>query len=134
MTKSDIGKVRCRNFDILLGLENADITMIAKWWACVYRSMDELQSNEEIRTQLRDLEILPLADGSVVSLQRCSVFFPLDQEERRKKRQKGRGLLNIFCFKKVKNILIRIIALASYVCRDVESYNHSTNVTWKNLN
>ena len=89
MTKLDIGKVRCRNFDILLGLENADITMIAKWWACVYRSMDELQSNEEIRTQLRDLEILPLADGSVVSLQRCSVFFHLIKKNVEKSAKKG---------------------------------------------
>ena len=95
MNKPEIEKMRCRNCDVLSGLENSNIAMITKWWACVYRSMDDLQSNEEIRTQLRDLEILPLADGSVVSLQRCSVFFPLDQEERRKKRQKGRGL-NIF--------------------------------------
>ena len=75
----------------IVGLANADITMIAKWWACVYRSMDELQSNDEIRTQLRELAILPLVDGHVVSLQQCSVFFPLDQEERFKKLQKGKG-------------------------------------------
>ena len=125
MYKSDNGKLRCRICDTL-GLGNADITVIAKWWACVYRSMDELQSNEEIRTQLRDLEILPLADGSVVSLQSCSVFFPLDQEERRKKREKGRGLLTIFCIKNVNIFLIKMIDFASFV---VESYDHRKNVT-----
>ena len=68
---------------------------IAKWLACVYRSMDELQANEDIRSQLNELNLLPLADGHIVSLHNCSVFFPLEKEERQKKLQKGKGNWNI---------------------------------------
>ena len=53
--------------------------------------MDELQANEEIRSQLSELNILPLADGQIVSIHNCSVFFPLEKEERQKKLQKGKG-------------------------------------------
>ncbi len=58
----------------------------------MYRSMDDLQSNEDLRAQLKDIALVPLVNGQIVSLQQCSVFFPLDQEERRKKLKKDKGI------------------------------------------
>ncbi len=70
---------------------SVEVSQIAKWLACVYRTMDEFQTDEELKTKLCTLSMIPLADNQFVSLQDRSVFFPLDPEERRNKMQEGNG-------------------------------------------
>ena len=54
---------------------------ITKWLACVYRSLDELQSNDAILEQIQGMPIIPLANGEMVRLEERTVFFPFDRED-----------------------------------------------------
>ena len=54
---------------------------VAKWLACVYRSLDEFDQNEELMAKLKDVVVVPLMSGDVVSLTTKTVFFPIDSAE-----------------------------------------------------
>ena len=54
---------------------------VAKWLACVYRSLDEFDHNEELMAKLKDIVMVPLMSGEVVSLATKTVFFPIDSAE-----------------------------------------------------
>ncbi|CAG2243868.1 unnamed protein product [Mytilus edulis] len=57
------------------------IYVIAKWLACVYRSLDEFHDNQEIYSELKKMKIIPLASQVFVSLEDNTIFFPLSLEE-----------------------------------------------------
>ncbi|CAC5410109.1 unnamed protein product [Mytilus coruscus] len=57
------------------------IYVIAKWLACVYRSLDEFHDNQEIYSELKKMKIIPLASQVYVSLEDNTIFFPLSLEE-----------------------------------------------------
>ena len=69
-----------------------EVMNIAKWLACVYRNMDEFNTDDEIRNKLRSLPMVPLANDEFVSLSDKAIFFPLHAEERRKKMQDAKGI------------------------------------------
>ncbi|KAK3603430.1 hypothetical protein CHS0354_009413 [Potamilus streckersoni] len=52
---------------------------IACLLACIYRSMDEFQQNDEFIKLLREMKMIPLSDGKLVSLQDMTVFFPIEE-------------------------------------------------------
>lgn len=56
---------------------------------------------ESILQNLKDLPIIPLADGSVVTLNGEGVFFPVEETKTKKKKaqgQTGNSLLKLFMF------------------------------------
>ncbi|XP_076112450.1 uncharacterized protein LOC143080482 isoform X2 [Mytilus galloprovincialis] len=57
------------------------IYVIAKWLACVYRSLDEFHDNQEIYIELKKMKIIPLASQVFVSLEDNTIFFPLSLED-----------------------------------------------------
>ncbi|XP_055892730.1 uncharacterized protein LOC106068793 isoform X2 [Biomphalaria glabrata] len=56
------------------------VTEIAKWLACVYRSLDDFQENTETLQELQKMRIIPLSNGSLVSLSDMTVFMLLDTQ------------------------------------------------------
>ena len=54
----------------------ADASLIAKWLACVYASMDKFSTDEEALKQLRSLPMILLVSGDFVALENTTVFFP----------------------------------------------------------
>ncbi|KAL3859496.1 hypothetical protein ACJMK2_009715 [Sinanodonta woodiana] len=71
----EIGKTMIQNIEGVCGDE--DILNISYWLACIYRSMDEFQFNEDYIKLLQDLKIIPLSDGSLIALTEKIVFFPV---------------------------------------------------------
>ncbi|KAK7114721.1 uncharacterized protein [Littorina saxatilis] len=55
-----------------------DVTQIAKWLACVYRSMDDFQENSTLISTLRGMKVIPLSTGQLVSLDEVTVFMLSD--------------------------------------------------------
>ncbi|VDI46757.1 Hypothetical predicted protein [Mytilus galloprovincialis] len=66
---------------------NARIFLIAKWLACVYRSLDEFHDNQEIYSELKKMKMVPLASQVYISLEENTVFFPLSVEEIKRSQQ-----------------------------------------------
>ncbi|XP_050398302.1 uncharacterized protein LOC126816138 isoform X1 [Patella vulgata] len=63
------------------------VTIIAKWMACVYRSLDEFNTDEKIFNEIRCMKILPLSTGELTSLSNTTVFLtPVDRSTRNKRR------------------------------------------------
>ncbi|CAL1544092.1 unnamed protein product [Lymnaea stagnalis] len=59
--------------------DSADhVTQIAKWLACVYRSLDDFQENTHILEALNKMRIIPLSSGNLVSLSDVTVFLLTD--------------------------------------------------------
>ena len=56
---------------------DSDVQLIARWLACMYRSLDDLQENQEVLARLKTHRLLPLSDGELVSLQDRAVFYPI---------------------------------------------------------
>ncbi|KAK0061751.1 protein NO VEIN isoform X6, partial [Biomphalaria pfeifferi] len=56
------------------------VTDIAKWLACVYRSLDDFQENTETLQELQNMRMIPLSSGSLVSLSDMAVFIFLDPQ------------------------------------------------------
>ena len=69
---------------------------VAKWLACVYRSLDEFDSNEELMAKLKDVVVVPLMSGDVVSLATKTVFFPIDSAEQMRLEKTKTGELTKF--------------------------------------
>lgn len=68
---------------------------IAKWLVCIYRSMDEFERDEEIMTELKTLQMIPMSDGRIGCLKDKAVFFPLEMEKQVHKNSKGKAMLKI---------------------------------------
>ena len=71
-----------------LFLDDNDVITIARWLACMYRSLDEFQYDETILDSLKAFRMLPLSDGKLVSLNENTVFFPI-MENTERLRNKG---------------------------------------------
>ncbi|KAH3734109.1 hypothetical protein DPMN_040549, partial [Dreissena polymorpha] len=56
-----------------------DVLLIARWLACMYRSLDEFHEDQSILEKLKSHRILPLTDGELVSLNEKTVFCPVPQ-------------------------------------------------------
>ena len=82
----EIGKVLIRQMDD--GNSRQQAILVAKWLACVYRSLDDFGHDTELVAALRDLPMVLVAGGEVVSLSQRSVFFPVDDDKRRQAGQK----------------------------------------------
>ncbi|GFO25015.1 tudor domain-containing protein, partial [Plakobranchus ocellatus] len=68
----DIGGFISQNWD---GQGNPEqVTEIAKWLACVYRSLDDFQENTHIMEELNKLRVIPLADGTLVAPNDATIF------------------------------------------------------------
>ncbi|XP_070575816.1 uncharacterized protein [Ptychodera flava] len=59
--------------------ETLSISFVAKWLACLHRLMESDYSIQEddVIQEVQTIPIIPLSNGQVVALDRCSVFFPL---------------------------------------------------------
>lgn len=51
-----------------------EVQQIAKWLACVYRSMDDFQDNSNLLKTLQTMRVIPLSTGDLVSLDQVTVF------------------------------------------------------------
>ena len=51
-----------------------EVLQIAKWLACIYRSMDDFQENSTLISSLRGMRVIPLSTGQLVSLDEVTVF------------------------------------------------------------
>lgn len=60
------------------GIFSDDVTQIAKWLACIYRSMDDFQENSTLISTLRGMKVIPLSTGQLVSLDEVTVFMLSD--------------------------------------------------------
>ena len=58
-------------------LNEVDVLSVSKWLLCVYKSLDEFGRNDEVFDTLRSLVMIPLANGSVTSIAKDTVFFPI---------------------------------------------------------
>nr|XP_040032429.1 protein NO VEIN isoform X2 [Gasterosteus aculeatus aculeatus] len=61
------------------------LRQLAKLLVCNFRALEHGYGEEDILQTLRDLPIIPLADGRVVALNREGVFFPMEETKTRKK-------------------------------------------------
>ncbi|XP_064610417.1 uncharacterized protein LOC135474759 [Liolophura sinensis] len=80
---------------IALGLQSGgdadyqtNVVLMARWMACVYRSMEELQ-DAEVFSSLKAMNIIPLSEGKFVSLDSTTVFFPVAETTTSAKKQKS---------------------------------------------
>ena len=55
---------------------DAQILTTAKWLACVYRSLDEFNDNQEVYETLKTMKIIPLASHERIAVANNTVFFP----------------------------------------------------------
>lgn len=51
-----------------------EVVQIAKWLACIYRSMDDFQENSTLISTLQAMRVIPLSTGQLVSLTEVTVF------------------------------------------------------------
>ncbi|XP_076448916.1 LOW QUALITY PROTEIN: uncharacterized protein LOC143285481 [Babylonia areolata] len=51
-----------------------EVVNIAKWLACVYRSMDDFQDNSTLINTLQGMRVIPLSNGRLVALSEVTVF------------------------------------------------------------
>ena len=63
--------------------------MIAKWLACLYRSLDEFHENTAVFDSLKTMKIVPLSTGKLISLEETTVFLPPGDRSAEKKGQTG---------------------------------------------
>lgn len=69
--------------------------LISKWLACVYRSLDDFESNEDILTKICNIKIIPISDGRLTALKDESVFLSLkNTQESSKQKNKGNFFIN----------------------------------------
>lgn len=66
-----------------------DVILIAKWLACMYRSLDEFHEDHDILTLMKSQKILPLSDGELVSLEDKTVFYPIPDSNQKRKSETG---------------------------------------------
>ncbi|XP_053402751.1 uncharacterized protein LOC123550539 [Mercenaria mercenaria] len=64
-----------------------DIILIAKWMACMYRSLDEFHQDDMILKNLKCSRILPLVNGELVALQDKTVFYPIEDASSQKNKK-----------------------------------------------
>uniref|UniRef100_H2MER9 Wu:fj29h11 n=1 Tax=Oryzias latipes TaxID=8090 RepID=H2MER9_ORYLA len=70
--------------------EEENIHQLARLLVCNFRAMEHGYGDaESILQNLKDLPIIPLADGSVVSLNGEGVFFPVEEAKTKKKKAQG---------------------------------------------
>ena len=67
-----------------------EVVQIAKWLACVYRSMDDFQENSTLISTLRDMRVIPLSTGQLVSLDEVTVFMLSDSGSGTEKTSAGK--------------------------------------------
>ena len=65
------------------------VEFLGKWLACVYRSLDELQPDELVLAQLRQLAVVPVAGLGAVALENRVVFFPIVEERKTSKKSRN---------------------------------------------
>lgn len=67
--------------DICFLLPDASLKKLAKLLACNFRALEsEYSEVDNLLQALRDVPMIPLADGRVVALGTEGVFFPLSEE------------------------------------------------------
>ncbi|RVE59880.1 hypothetical protein OJAV_G00193380 [Oryzias javanicus] len=67
-----------------------NIRQLARLLVCNFRAMEHgFRDAESILETLKDLPIIPLADGSVVTLNGEGVFFPVEETKTKKKKAQG---------------------------------------------
>ncbi|XP_059138506.1 uncharacterized protein LOC131926926 isoform X3 [Physella acuta] len=77
--------------------ENSDhVTEIAKWLACVYRSLDDFQDNTQTVEALDKMRIIPLSCGRLVALADVTVFLLADEKSAAEKKKKGGNAIDPF--------------------------------------
>ncbi|CAG5134711.1 unnamed protein product, partial [Candidula unifasciata] len=74
------------------------VTELAKWLACVYRSLDDFQENTHIFEKLCSFRIIPLSDGSLVSLSDVTVFLLNDGRSEAGNQAKNKGKVRGKCY------------------------------------
>ena len=67
-----------------------EVVQIAKWLACVYRSMDDFQENSALISTLRSMRVIPLSTGQLVSLDEVTVFMLSESGARTEKAPAGK--------------------------------------------
>ncbi|KAL3860253.1 hypothetical protein ACJMK2_010402, partial [Sinanodonta woodiana] len=71
-----LGKATIQDLNGVCEAEDS-VHSIACLLACIYRSMDDFQHNDEFIKLLREMKMIPLSDGKLVSLQDMTLFFPI---------------------------------------------------------
>ena len=101
---------------------------LAKWLTCIFRSVDEIQPDEAIMTQLKQLPILPLANGDMVKLTEKTVFFPITDERKGNKKQKtNRKSRSVF---KMYQDNIKYMVSTFQVCFFIFAHGQSLTEIW----
>ena len=98
---------------------------MAKWLTCVYRSIDDIQPDESVISQLQQLPVTPLASGDAVRLSEHVVFFPISDERKNKKKQINRGSRFLSCvFQLIRShLVIAKCACSTYLCTCILYYD-----------
>ncbi|XP_046338389.2 protein NO VEIN-like isoform X3 [Haliotis rufescens] len=71
-----IGKSLALSWDSPTIDSTEKVVTVAKWLACLYRSLDEFQENEQVFDRLKTTRIIPLSTGQLVCLAEMTVFLP----------------------------------------------------------
>ena len=83
-------------FRSIISFSDSDskIILIAKWLACVYRSLDEFHDNQEVFNTLMTMKIIPLVSKEYVALEDNTVFFPITSEQKSRSQYRGNLFLH----------------------------------------
>ncbi|CAI9734952.1 Hypothetical predicted protein [Octopus vulgaris] len=73
-----IGEGLASDFYNSTTVNSEQIAQIARWFACVYRSLDEMGNNEDIFAKLSEIRIIPLSSSILTTLRSETVFLPMD--------------------------------------------------------
>ncbi|XP_041376442.1 protein NO VEIN-like isoform X2 [Gigantopelta aegis] len=84
----NIGKTLSQSWDGTYDQPD-QVTVIAKWLACLYRSLDEFHENTAVFDSLKTMKIVPLSTGKLISLDETTVFLPPGDRSAEKKGTTG---------------------------------------------
>ncbi|BFZ19889.1 hypothetical protein BsWGS_22929 [Bradybaena similaris] len=97
------------------------VTDLAKWLACVYRSLDDFQENAQIFEKLCSFRIIPLSDGQLVCLSDVTVFLLNDGRSEAASQAKNKGNVRDPLLELKKDLSLVHTALTSTSDNEVNS-------------
>lgn len=91
-----IGEAIATTWKDITSVEPDHMLLISKWLACVYRSLDDFESNEDILTKICNIKIIPISDGRLTALKDESVFLSLKNTQESSKQKNKDSYLELW--------------------------------------